>query len=327
MNSSLQTLDLIGQLLEKEKFAIDEFFQNFDAASLEKVLEALKKCSGLIFLTGVGKSGHIAEKIAQTMTSTGTRAAFLNPTNSLHGDLGIVREEDVVVFLSKSGESDELIELLLYLKKRNVKTVAIVSNPTSRLAKGVDTILEIPVVPEICPFDLAPTTSTTLQLIVGDVLAVALMQTRGFTLEEFATFHPKGRIGKRMTLKVSDLMLKGDDLPLASLNDTLSDALIELSDKKSGCLLIVDEILHLRGIFTDGDLRRALQTFGPDALKKQMQELMCKSPRTIAPDALLVKALEEMERDKTRAITTLAVVEGKKLLGLIRLHDIVQIGI
>jgi arabinose-5-phosphate isomerase len=327
MNQTLQSKYLLEELVERQRDALSDFFKNLCLPDLEKVLDKLASCQGLIHFTGVGKSGLIAQKISQTMTSIGTRALFLDPTNALHGDLGMAKEGDLVVMLSKSGESQELLEMIPYLRNRNVETVGIFFRPQCRLSNGVDLALILPQVPEICPFDLAPTTSTTAQAIIGDILAVALMRKKKISIEDFASSHPAGRIGKRISLKVSDLMLQGKDLPLCSTEDKLVDLLVELSNKKCGCLLVVNDKRELLGIFTDGDLRRSLQLFGPTSLQMQVGELMTHNPRTCTPQMLAVSALEMMESIQKNPITVLPVLVGQELVGLIRMHDIVQTGI
>ncbi len=319
---------ILKDLLQAEQKYLNHFFESVDISSLENVLDVLAACKGLIIITGVGKSGLVAEKIAVTMTSTGSRALFLSPSNALHGDIGIINPDDVFIVISKSGESDEILHLIPFARNRGVKIIGMVSNTESRIAKAVDVVLQLTTEPELCPYDLAPTTSTTIQGIVGDVLAMALMKLKEFSLADFARSHPSGRIGRRMIIKVNELMLKGDDIPLCSPNDKLIDTLVELSNKKCGCVLIVDESKSLLGIFTDGDLRRSLQKNGAGALESQMRELMNQSARHIGPDELAWDALKTMEQDQKRPITVLPVlVDHKKVAGIIKMHDIVQSGI
>jgi len=319
---------MIQELLEKERRYINYFFDHLDLESSERLFEAFKQCRGVIVFTGVGKSGLVAQKIAATMTSTNSRALFLSPTDALHGDIGIVGQNDLFVFLSKSGESDELIAMLPSLRNKGAKTAAIVSNSTSRLAKACDLVMELPVEKELCPFDMAPTISTTVQMLFGDLLAIALMQEKKFTLDDYALNHPAGRIGKRITVKVGDLMITGGGVPLCKEGDKLVDILVELSNKRCGCILIADDEGKLCGIFTDGDLRRTLQSEGAEALQKQMRAIMISSPKTIGPEALATKAISIMEGTGKGEVTVLPVVdEEKKIVGLIKLHDIVQSGI
>jgi arabinose-5-phosphate isomerase len=247
--------------------------------------------------------------------------------NALHGDIGIVNKDDVFIMISKSGESDELLQLIPFLRNRGVKIISIVNRENSRLAKATDLSMTLPLSKELCPFDLLPTTSAATQMIFGDVLAVALMTHRGFSLEEYALNHPAGRIGRRLTLRVKDLMLTGKDIPLCQPQGKLVDSLVELSNKKCGCVLITDEEMNLQGIFTDGDLRRALQKHGSIALESTMGELMSKHPRHIAPEEMASQAILIMEANQKSPVTVLPVVKEGKVVGVIKLHDILQSGL
>jgi arabinose-5-phosphate isomerase len=320
---------MLKELLEKGRESLNDFFDKFDQQQMEMLINMiLEKTTGMVFFTGVGKSGLIAKKIAQTMTSTGTKSLYISPLDALHGDIGIVNSQDIFFLLSKSGESDELLNLLPILRSKNVKTVAVVSNMSSRLAKSCDTKFHLPCKHELCPFDMAPTVSTTIQMIFGDILAIGLMKKRNFSQDQFAENHPAGRIGKRIHLKVKDLMVQGASLPLCKPDDKIADVLVELSNKRSGCILVVNDEHCLEGIFTDGDLRRSLQNHGPEVLQKPMNELMTVSPKFIAHDVLAIQAMLIMENDQKKAITVLPVLENStKVVGLIRLHDILQSGI
>lgn len=319
---------MLKRLLQSEKQSIDYFFDHLDARKAEAIIDELHACQGVIILTGVGKSGLVAKKIAVTLISTGSRALYISPTNALHGDLGMVNSQDIFVMLSKSGESDELLHLVPFMRNKGAKIVAIVSNPKSRLAVASDEVLHLPLEKELCPFDLVPTVSTTIQMIFGDLLAVSLMSKKNFSLDQYALNHPAGKIGRSITLRVKDLMLSGENVPTCKGDDKLVDILVELSDKKCGCVLIVDEAQKLQGIFTDGDLRRALQSKGSEALDTPMQSLMTYSARWIAPDELAAKAVHLMESDQKRPITVLPVLEeGEKVVGLIKMHDIIQSGL
>lgn len=309
-------------LFDKQKKSLDYFFSSLDIATAEKVFEKVRSCSGFVILCGVGKSGHIAQKIAATLVSTGTRATFLCPSHALHGDLGFVSSNDVFLLFSKSGESQELLDLLPYIQKRGAFTIAVISQRQSRLAASVDMAMFLPVDRELCPLDLAPTTSTTVQLLFGDCLAIRLMEDRKFSVSDFAANHPAGFLGRKITMKVLDLMLKQEALPLCKLDDKLIDTLHELTAKKCGCLLVCDEGKVLRGIFTDGDLRRAIESNGPSALEMTLSQLMTKAPVTIRPDVLVVQAMQQME-----AIHVLPVVESEKIVGLLRMHDVVSAGL
>lgn len=319
---------MLQDLLNKQQKYLNYFFEQVDLLAAQHLIDLMLSCKGTLIFTGVGKSGFIAEKIAATLTSTGTKAIFLSPTNALHGDIGIVTSNDLFIIVSKSGESEELLQLIPYLRNRAIPIVSLLCNANSRLARASDTVVILPIQKELCPFDLLPTTSTAAQMIFGDLLAVALMQAKNFSLDEYANNHPAGRIGKRITLKVSDLMLKENAVPMCSVNDRVVDTLVELSDKKCGCVLIVDETKRLLGIFTDGDLRRALQTQGAKALDSLVSELMSISPKSISSTELAWKAVEEMEKDQKKPVSVLPVLDTqKKVIGIIKMHDIVQSGI
>ncbi len=313
-------------LFEEQRGAIRYFYDHLDLEQAECSLEACQSCLGLLVLTGVGKSGIIAEKIAMTLVSTGTRAIYLPAMNFLHGDIGIISQGDLVLMLSKSGESEELLDLLPHIRRRGAKTLALISNPESRLAKKADMSLCLPVEKELCPFDMAPTISTEVQLLFGDALAMALMSKRGFRLDDYALNHPSGLIGRKISLRVRDLMKKGADIPFCLPSDRLADVIVELSDKKCGCLLVCSSEKQLLGIFTDGDLRRSLQVNRATVLEKKMEELMTKDPLKVEPDCLAVHALELMEKSPKRLVTVLPVAEGSQVVGILRMHDIIQAG-
>lgn len=315
---------MLRKLFDDQRRYLNHFFDSIDLIQAQKVLERLLSCKGVVILSGVGKSGHIAEKIATTFISTGTRAFFLNPANALHGDIGFVTPQDLFLCFSKSGQSQELIDLLPHIKKRGAFTVAIVSSPHSKLAKLADLFVHLPIEREICPHDLSPTTSTAAQLILGDCLAIALMQSKSFSVADFAANHPGGLLGRKITFKVADLMLKNEEVPLCHPSDLLMDVLHVLSQKQCGCLIVADEKRELKGIFTDGDLRRAIQCNGPEALKMPLQALMTISPKTISQEKLALEAVKQMEEDPTRLITVLPVLENGHVVGLIRMHDILQ---
>lgn len=318
---------MLKELLNKQKDSIDLFFNTFDLEKAQEVLQAFMDCKGLVFFTGVGKSGIIAKKIAMTLVSTGTRSLYLSPTNALHGDLGIVSENDVFVLLSKGGESEELVSLVPFLRNKGAKVISWVSNPDSRLAKAADLSLHLPMKGELCPYGLAPTTSPSIQLMVGDLMAVALMQSKNFGLDQYAKNHPAGQIGKRICIKVRDLMLSGDDLPRARIGDLLGDSLMEFSAKRCGCLLVLDDKDELQGIFTDGDLRRALQAQKDRVLEAKLSDLMTAAPKSTTPDTLAWDAAKEMEADQKHPVMVLPVLEEQKVVGLIKMHDIIQSGL
>lgn len=318
---------MLKELLEKERKILNYFFDSVELDQANQLLDLLINCKGLVCLTGVGKSGIIANKVAMTMISTGTRAYYLSSTDARHGDLGILSDQDIVLMFSKSGESDELLSLVPSVRNKGVTLVSITSIKNSRLERACDLSIFLPVEKELCPFDLAPTTSTAIQLIFGDVLTIALMKKRNFSLDQYALNHPAGRIGKRITMRVCDLMVKDPSLPLCLPTKKLGEVLVDLSNKKCGCMLVVGEDRELFGIFTDGDLRRSLQSYGPELLDKEMQLLMKKSPKVIRPDLLALEAMDIMENDQKNPITVLPVVEENRVVGLIKMHDIVQSGI
>ncbi|MBX7066279.1 MAG: KpsF/GutQ family sugar-phosphate isomerase [Parachlamydiales bacterium] len=315
---------MLKSIFEEQQKFINHFFHSVDFLQSEKVLNKLLACRGVVIFSGVGKSGHIAEKIAATFSSTGTRSIFLDPAKALHGDIGLVSSEDLFIFFSKSGHSRELIDLLPHVQKRGAYTIAVVSTPESKLAKMAHLAMILPVAREICPHDLAPTTSTAAQLIFGDCLAVALMRAKQFSVSDFAANHPAGSLGRKISFQVADLMLKGDAIPRCKPENILLDVLHELSMKRCGCLLIADDQDRLHGIFTDGDLRRSIETNGPSALSMPLSKLMTPLPKCISPDKLAFEAVQKMEEDPARLITVLPVIEGEKVVGLIRMHDILQ---
>lgn len=318
---------MLRELFEEQRRSLNCFFDRIDVNQAEKILSRILHCQGAVILTGVGKSGLIAEKIAATLVSTGTRSFFLSPTNALHGDVGIVEPNDIVLFLSKSGESQELLDLLPFVKKKGAAAIAVVSQIDSRLAKNCSDAILLPIESELCPFDLVPTTSTAAQLLFGDCLAVALMQSKKVSVADFAANHPAGLLGKKITLRAADLMLKGEALPLCKIGDRLIDVLHILSMKRCGCLLVADEKEQLAGIFTDGDLRRAIEAKGSSALQTTLSKLMNPFPKWIAPEQLAQDAIKQMEEDASRLVTVLPVLSEGRLVGLLRMHDILQAGL
>jgi len=315
------------ELFQKQKAYIHEFYQRIDVQQAQRFLDCCLNVKGLIVLMGVGKSGIIAEKVAMTLASTGTRAVHLSPTNFLHGDLGILTKDDLVIFLSRSGETEELLGLVPFIRRKSVRLAALVSNPNSRIAQCADDFVYLPVEKELCPFDLAPTTSTVVQLLFGDALAMAIMQAKSITLQEYALNHPAGAIGKKISLTVEELMFKEEKVPLSSIEKKLVDVLDDLTEKKCGCLIVVGERGEFQGIFTDGDLRRSLQAYGPEILQKPIGQLMTKSGITIPKGILAWEALKIMQKDPKRWISVLPVLEEQKVVGVLRMHDIIQAGI
>ena len=318
---------MLKALFEEYQRNLNFFFDHIAEDKGKKIFDLFFHCMGLLIFTGVGKSGIIAEKLAMTMLSTGTKAVYLPPINALHGDLGIVSDKDVLICISKSGESEELLSLVPCAQKKGAKTVAWTSSPDSKLLKACDFGIYLPLNKELCPFGLAPTTSTAIQLIFGDVLSIALMKAKNFSLAEYALNHPAGAIGKKITLTVEDLMLKGKGLPICRPNDRLREVLLTLTDKRCGCLLVTDEKMHLMGIFTDGDLRRTLQKNPAKMLEKPMRELMTPSCIAIEKGKKALETLKLMQKNPKRWVNVVPVIESKRLIGLVRMHDLVQAGI
>lgn len=318
---------MLQELITLQSRSLESLYAHLSIEELETLFAALKACKGLIFCTGIGKSAFVAQKVAATMASTGTRAMFLSATDALHGDIGMVSSGDVVIIFSKSGESDELISLLPYLRNKGAKLAAIVNSPKSRLEDGCSLVLHLASVKEICPFDMAPTTSSVTQMLIGDLLAVALMKEHRFGIEDFARNHPAGKLGKRISVYVRDIMWKGKKIPKCRPEDRLVDVLEEFSSKAAGVLLVLDPEGKLAGIFTDGDLRRSLQKEGAGVLEMPMQRLMTVSARTLQPDALVWDAMREME-SPTGRITVMPVLDQERhVVGLLRMHDIIQLGL
>jgi arabinose-5-phosphate isomerase len=320
----------VVELLRAESDAIAKAAARLQTDEVDRVLSILANCKGKIILLGVGKSGIIAQKIAATMTSSGTAAIHLHPSDALHGGLGIVNSDDVVLMLSNSGETDELLELLPYLKRREVPLIAVVGNLRSTIAKRADAVIDASVDQEACPLNLAPTTSTTVALAIGDALAMALMRAKGLTENDFASNHPAGQLGKRLTLRVSDLMHTGSENPTITMDASWMDIVATISQYGLGAVNVIDSEGRLAGIVTDGDLRRSIQRMGPRDLtfaNIRCDELMTRNPVVTNPETLAFDALRLME-DRPSQINVLPVVDGGGLcVGLVRLHDIVRSGL
>ncbi|MCH9614797.1 MAG: Arabinose 5-phosphate isomerase KdsD [Chlamydiia bacterium] len=313
---------MLKDLFAKQQAYINAFFDRLNLEDALRMIEAINGISGALIFTGVGKSGHISEKLAATYTSLGIRSHHLRPLDALHGDIGIVGEGDLVILLSKSGASEELLRLVPAIKERGAKTLAWTSTQNSRLSQIVDDSIVLPLEKELCKFDLAPTTSPAIQLIFGDVLAVHLMEKRKLTLDAYQSNHPAGAIGKKISEKVEDIMVTGADLPLVTPETKLVDALHILTEKRKGCVLVVNEDKQVLGIFTDGDLRRALQKDHAQALGETMSDLMTDTFIAVTPKMRAIEALKLMQ--KKRKVMMAPVVEGGQLKGLIHLHDILQ---
>ena len=318
------SFEQVVKILSVEADAIEHAAENLDKSAVEKALDILSKCESKIIVLGVGKSGVIAQKISQTMTSTGTVAVFVHPSDALHGSLGVITEGDVVIALSNSGETDEILTLLPTLKNRAIKIISIVGNIKSTLARNSDVVLDASVDKEACPLNLAPTTSTTVALSIGDAIAMTLMQSKGLTEKDFAENHPAGRLGKRLTLKVKNLM---HDSPNISPNANWLEVVKSLSKYTLGAVNVVDKENKLIGIITDGDLRRTFGKTSPENFPNlKAEEMLTKNPTIATPEMLAFDALKLMEK-RTRQISVLPVIEEGKVCGLVRLHDIVRSGL
>jgi len=295
--------------------------------SFVRAVELLRSCQGKVVVTGLGKSGLVCHKIAATLASTGTPAFFLHSGDGVHGDLGMVMKGDVVLALSNSGETEEILKLLPHFKLHGLKLIVMTGNPDSSLAEAGDVVLNVRV-KEACPLGLAPTASTTAALAMGDALAVVLLEEKGFKEEDFAMRHPGGILGRKLLLRVEDLMHRGERLPLVRHDTPVKDALFEITSKRLGVTGVIDAEGRLIGVITDGDLRRGLQAHGDKILGKRTDELMTGDPKTIGKDVLAARALTEMEDNSPRPITCLFVLDGgRKPVGIIHLHDILKTGI
>jgi arabinose-5-phosphate isomerase len=321
-------LSEVQNLLRIESDAIAQTATRLDPSSVERVVDLLASCNGKVVILGVGKSGIIGQKIAATMTSAGTAALYLHPSDALHGGLGIVQTNDVVIVLSNSGETDEIVAMLPYLKNRAVAIVAIVGNLNSTLARRADVVLDASVDKEACPLNLAPTTSTTVALAIGDALAMTVMKVKGLTSDDFAVNHPAGRLGKRLTLRVGDLMHRDRENPTIAAGSSWVDVVRAISKGGLGAVCVVDDEGRLAGIITDGDLRRAIEQTSHESLAKlTCDEFMTAKPVVATPDLLAFDALRLME-DRPSQISVLPVVDqDERCVGLIRVHDIVRSGL
>ncbi len=318
----------VDKLLLLEAEAIAKAAERLQPDQVDRAVELMINCSGKVVLSGVGKSGIVARKIAATLTSVGVMAVFLHPVEALHGDLGIVALNDVVVVLSNSGETDELIAMLPCLKQRQVPLIALVGNVQSTLADEADVVLAATVDQEACPMNLAPTASTTVAIAIGDALAMTVTQAKGVTPEAFAVNHPAGRLGKRLTIKVSDLMHQGSEHPCISADASWLQIVTSISQGGLGAVNVVDTHHQLLGIVTDGDLRRAMEKIRPvDLEQMNAEKIMTANPTTTAPDQLAYDALQVME-NRPSQISVLPVVDREeRCVGLLRLHDIAQAGL
>src|SRR5471032_1443162 len=317
---SKTVLDLARQVLAIEAEAIQSLAARLGSTFLDAVA-LLLNCKGRVVVSGIGKSGHIARKIASTMASTGTPAYFVHPAEASHGDIGMITRDDVLIALSNSGESEELLTIVPLLKRRGARLIAITGNANSSLAREADVHLDARVEKEACPLNLAPTASTTAALALCDALAVALLDAKGFGAEDFARSHPGGSLGRRSLTRVSDIMRVGERLPMVSLEAMLGDAILEISKKGVGMTAIVDAERHVLGIYTDGDLRRTLAK-KLDFNATPIRSVMSANPRRISPDSLAAEAVQMMEQFNISQM--LVVDEQNKLIGALNMHDLLH---
>lgn len=315
--------ELAKEVLEIEANSILRLKNNIGEA-FDKAIDILYECKGRVIVTGMGKSGLIGKKIAATMSSTGTPAYFLHPAESTHGDSGVITRDDVIIAISNSGETQELMNLLPLIKRFGCPMIGMTGNLNSTLAKTSEVVLDISVEREACPLGKAPTASTTATLAMGDTLAVCLMEKKGFTKEDFLMYHPSGKLGKGLTYKVKDLMITGEKMPIVSDSDSFTKVINTISEYKLGMAMIVDARNKLAGVLTDGDIRRTIIKY-PDSSKVQVKDVMTVNPKNITVDAYAASALNLMEK---YSITALAVVDDNNTpVGVIHVHDLLRAGV
>ncbi|KAJ6405766.1 hypothetical protein OIU84_013682 [Salix udensis] len=314
-------------LFKSQQNHLNYFFQNLDLSQTLTFTQTLLRCNGAIFFSGVGKSGFVANKISQTLISLGIRASFLSPLDALHGDIGALSASDILVLFSKSGNTEELLRLVPCAKAKGAYLVSVTSVEGNALTAVCDMNVHLPLERELCPFDLAPVTSTAIQMVFGDTVAIALMGARNLTKEEYAANHPAGRIGKSLIFKVKDVMKKQNELPICKEGDLIMDQLVELTSKGCGCLLVIDEEHHLIGTFTDGDLRRTLKASGEAIFKLTVGEMCNRNPRTIGPDSMAVEAMKKMESPPSPVQFLPVIKDDNILIGIVTLHGLVSAGL
>ena len=310
------------EVLKIEREGLDQLEQYIDT-DFSAACEKMFYCQGKVVVMGMGKSGHIGKKMAATFASTGTPSFFVHPGEASHGDLGMVSTQDIVIAISNSGESNEILALIPVLKRLQVPLICISSRPESSMGKAADVHLCVKVPQEACPLGLAPTSSTTATLVMGDALAVALLKARGFTAEDFALSHPGGALGRKLLLRVSDIMHTGDEIPHVSKDASLRDALLEITRKNMGMTVICDSLMKIEGIFTDGDLRRVFD-MGVDLHSLNIADVMTVGGIRVRPTLLAVDALNLMQ---SRHITSVLVADGEQLLGVVHMHDMLRAGV
>ncbi|HEX7127118.1 MAG TPA: KpsF/GutQ family sugar-phosphate isomerase [Thermodesulfobacteriota bacterium] len=318
-----------ARALEIEAAAVNDLVSRLDER-FDRAVSLVLGCQGKVVVTGMGKSGLVGQKIASTLASTGTPAFFLHPAEGIHGDLGMLHRQDLVMAISYSGETEEVVRLLPVLRRMGMPLVAMTGRPASTLGRAADVVLDCAVRQEACPLNLAPTASTTATLALGDALAVALVERRGFKAEDFALLHPGGALGRRLLLTVADVMHTGDEMPRVRTGTLMRDVLFEISEKRLGITGVVDEAGRLVGVISDGDLRRGLLAHGDGFLQRRAEEVMTRGARRIEKDALAARALYLMEENKPRPITSLFVFdapESQVPIGIVHIHDLLKAGV
>ena len=319
-----KVFDIARAVIDTEAMAIQTLKQRIDD-KFARACEYMFQCKGRIVVMGMGKSGHIGGKIAATLASTGSPAFFVHPGEASHGDLGMITVQDVVLAMSNSGETDEILTILPLIKRLGVPLIALTGNPTSRLATEASVHLDVSVEKEACPLGLAPTSSTTATLVMGDALAISLLEFRGFTADDFALSHPGGRLGKRLLLHIADLMHTGDAIPKVSQQASLSDALVEMTQKGLGMTSILDEHNKVLGVFTDGDLRRVLEQGDINVHTLTIQDCMTANCFTLKPNKLAAEALLIMDEKRINALPI--VDDENQLIGALNMHDLLRAGV
>ncbi len=321
MTNSIDDISCAKRTIDREVESLRMMENSLDN-SLSQALDMMQNAQGRVLVTGMGKSGHIGRKIAATLASTGTPSFFIHPAEASHGDLGMITEKDVVLAISNGGESKELSDILVYCKRYGIPLIAMTKNPNSSLGKAGDILLRLPDNGEACPLGLAPTSSTTATLVLGDVLAVCLMERKGFSQIDYKKRHPGGKLGAILQ-KVSDLMHTGEEIPLVNEAASMQEAMLTMTSKMLGCVGITDQNGHLIGIITDGDLRRCMSS---DILTRKAVEVMTHNPKVIAPDVLAAEALQIMN-NTGKGITQLFVTQDNKPIGIIHIHDCLRVGV
>lgn len=317
-------IEIARKVLKTESDAIAGLIENLND-NFEKTVDIIFESKGRVVVTGMGKSGLVGKKIAATLSSTGTPAFFMHPAEASHGDLGMVTSDDVIIAITNSGETEELIGLIPFLKRFNVSLISMTGNTKSSISRAADVNLDVSVKEEACPLGIVPTASTTAALAMGDAIAVALLTKRGFKEEDFACFHPSGIIGKKLLIRVKDLMHSDDALPLVSPKTSMTDAVMEISSKRLGSAIVTGDDNTILGIITDGDVRRGIEKWSKAFFDMNAEEVMTKTPKTISGEELAVKALSIMEK---HSITSILVPDERgRVIGIIHLHDILKQGL